>query len=223
MDDEGEVRAVLTRAVDATGELPTPPVPDPRPRYSRRQRRIAVLASAGAVLVAVVAVVVLRPSNASNPDAAVPSPSSPAPIGGRSSPPANASPVGVAALARYRWHTLPPAPITARSQAAGVWTGHDLLVWGGSTSTTSYADGASYDPAQRTWTRLPAAPHRRSLSSRVRVDRRGAVRVGRRTCRQPSQQPTAPCTTRPRTAGPRCRPHRSDPTAGRGPMSSGRA
>ena len=46
-----------------------------------------------------------------------------------------------------------------------VWTGREVLVWGGSVpnpTTDPYAgyprDGAAYDPATRTWRRMPAAP-----------------------------------------------------------------
>jgi hypothetical protein len=55
---------------------------------------------------------------------------------------------------------LPPAPLVAREDASGVWTGTRFLVWGGHGASRTFADGASYDPATRTWTALPASPLR---------------------------------------------------------------
>ncbi|MBN2507344.1 MAG: immunoglobulin domain-containing protein, partial [Verrucomicrobia bacterium] len=48
-----------------------------------------------------------------------------------------------------------PAP---RSQMAAVWTGSELLVWGGMANNYgAHADGARYDPATDTWTPMAAA------------------------------------------------------------------
>lgn len=64
----------------------------------------------------------------------------------------------VAALRTAHWKALPPAPIAVRDGAVSAWTGTQMIVWGGSDSSRSYADGAAYDPATRVWTKLPAAP-----------------------------------------------------------------
>ena len=67
-------------------------------------------------------------------------------------------------LAGGRWQALPPLPaglLTPRNQAAVVWTGRQLVVWGGVSirpSFRAYDDGAAYDPATRRWTPLPRAP-----------------------------------------------------------------
>ncbi len=64
----------------------------------------------------------------------------------------------------YHWTVLPDAPIHAHGAAAGVWTGSQLLVWGGQGSHGhDYATGASWTPATHTWSKLPASP----LSPRV--------------------------------------------------------
>lgn len=69
--------------------------------------------------------------------------------------------VGVPALRGYRWHRLPRAPIAGRSGGVGVWTGRELLVWGGSDGHDGvYADGAAYDPATHRWSTLPRSPLR---------------------------------------------------------------
>jgi len=39
-----------------------------------------------------------------------------------------------------------------------VWTGTEMLVWGGSANGEYLADGAAYDPASDRWRRLSAAP-----------------------------------------------------------------
>ncbi len=57
------------------------------------------------------------------------------------------------------WTRLPSAPIAPRSEYAAVWTGKEMIVWGGySGNTTLYGDGAAYDPATRTWTKIAAGP-----------------------------------------------------------------
>lgn len=83
-------------------------------------------------------------------------------------PPGCGSPLGTASsLAAAQWSALPAAPIAPRSGQAAVWTGKDLLVWGGSASggvgypsPQSFADGAAYDPTAATWQPLPPAPLR---------------------------------------------------------------
>jgi len=58
------------------------------------------------------------------------------------------------------WRKLPPSGLTPRQGAITVWTGHQLVVWGGLNSdfTSAYPDGARLDPLTGTWQRLPAAP-----------------------------------------------------------------
>jgi len=58
-----------------------------------------------------------------------------------------------------RWQVLPPAPVPARIGASAVWTGREVLFWGGQAGPdTTFADGAAYDPATRRWRVLPPAP-----------------------------------------------------------------
>ncbi|MDA8392919.1 MAG: hypothetical protein M0Z87_09025 [Actinomycetota bacterium] len=61
------------------------------------------------------------------------------------------------------WHLLPPAPLSPRSSQAGVWTGHELVIWGGYThiggsAFTVTSSGAAYDPTTNRWRTLPPAP-----------------------------------------------------------------
>jgi hypothetical protein len=57
------------------------------------------------------------------------------------------------------WREIPPAPIAPRYGAAYVWTGAELIVWGGGPRGSPTAhEGAAYDPAKNAWRRLTDAP-----------------------------------------------------------------
>jgi hypothetical protein len=48
-----------------------------------------------------------------------------------------------------RWSALPAAPLRGRTDAGGVWTGNQMIVWGGMSVgdlTTVLTDGAAYTP-----------------------------------------------------------------------------
>ncbi|HLJ09445.1 MAG TPA: hypothetical protein VKX24_12990 [Acidimicrobiia bacterium] len=58
-----------------------------------------------------------------------------------------------------RWEALPPAPVPGRIGASAVWTGREILFWGGQTAADAiFADGAAYDPEAKRWRTLPPAP-----------------------------------------------------------------
>lgn len=65
------------------------------------------------------------------------------------------------------WTQLPLPPEPA-SQAASVWTGTQLIVWGGyvpdaATHTERYlSTGSAFDPSSDTWTAIPPAPRGRA-------------------------------------------------------------
>ena len=67
-----------------------------------------------------------------------------------------------------RWTPLPPCPeLGPRYDGAAVWTGREMIVWGGGRRTGrnradqnpyhTYGDGGRYDPVLDQWTLLPAA------------------------------------------------------------------
>jgi len=57
------------------------------------------------------------------------------------------------------WRSLPTAPIGARGSAVAVWTGSDVVIWGGQDNARkSLRDGARYSPSTNSWTVLPDAP-----------------------------------------------------------------
>jgi N-acetylneuraminic acid mutarotase len=82
-----------------------------------------------------------------------------------SSVPATAATPGREVVLAYNpttdtWRTLPSSGLTPRAHAVTVWTGKELVVWGGLNSdfSAAYGDGARLDPATDTWRRLPPAP-----------------------------------------------------------------
>jgi N-acetylneuraminic acid mutarotase len=48
--------------------------------------------------------------------------------------------------ATNQWTALPEAPLTGRAGPTAVWTGSQMIVWGGSTTSQDYTDGAAYTP-----------------------------------------------------------------------------
>lgn len=156
MDDQETLNRLMTRAADQGG----PPYEAPPAAFfvsdghHRRGANLKVAAAVLAVLALVVPVTLLANSRAHNQSVANPLPS----MGS----------VTAASLAQYRWSRLPSAPIASRRSAVGLWTGHQMVIWGGASGrdgTVLHADGAAYDPATKTWTSLPPGP----LSARAQA------------------------------------------------------
>ena len=65
-------------------------------------------------------------------------------------PPATVMPGGAAYdPAADRWEALPAAPLTARARSTAVWTGRELIVWGGEADhdhRAQFDDGAAWTP-----------------------------------------------------------------------------
>ena len=53
---------------------------------------------------------------------------------------------------------LPPAPVKNRWWHGAVWTGSEMIVFGGGNDSHARRDGAAYDPATKTWRVLPRSP-----------------------------------------------------------------
>jgi len=53
---------------------------------------------------------------------------------------------------------LPAAPIPGRADHLAVWTGSEMIVWGGGAGGPTNTDGAAYDPAANRWRRIADAP-----------------------------------------------------------------
>jgi N-acetylneuraminic acid mutarotase len=57
------------------------------------------------------------------------------------------------------WRKMADSPLSARTEAAAVWTGTSMIVFGGTgESLSAKADGASYTLATDTWKTIAAAP-----------------------------------------------------------------
>ena len=58
------------------------------------------------------------------------------------------------------WTALPPSPLRPRVRAQVIWTGDDVIIWGGSGGTDAspefFGDGARFNPATKAWTLLPS-------------------------------------------------------------------
>jgi hypothetical protein len=60
-----------------------------------------------------------------------------------------------------RWTRLPDSPLKARSGQVAIWTGKEMILWGGAgigETNIAFNDGAAYDPARRRWRPLAEAP-----------------------------------------------------------------
>jgi N-acetylneuraminic acid mutarotase len=55
------------------------------------------------------------------------------------------------------WTLMSPSPLSGRGAHRAVWTGREMLVWGGF-NTTELNDGATYNPESDTWAQLPRSP-----------------------------------------------------------------
>ena len=64
------------------------------------------------------------------------------------------------------WRPIATAPIPPRSGAVQVWTGAEMIVWGGGRPRSATPkQGAAYDPAADTWRRIADAPIGLNLAS----------------------------------------------------------
>ena len=70
------------------------------------------------------------------------------------------------------WRPIPAAPFKVRRAAMGAWTGKEFVVAGGyccplASHHTTFRDAAAYNPATRTWRKLPRMPARRAGGTAV--------------------------------------------------------
>ena len=65
------------------------------------------------------------------------------------------------------WRVLPAAPISGRAYPAMVWTGSEMVVWGGAADGELLADGAAFDPATDTWREIADSPLTGAMKSAV--------------------------------------------------------
>ena len=112
-------------------------------RQRRRRRRAVTIGSPVLAAAAVIAVIATSITLAG---------------GGERNPRPTAPEMPLTAPGPAGWARLPKAPIAPRSEYTAVWTGKEMIVWGGYSNTTQYGDGAGYNPQTRTWTKIAASP-----------------------------------------------------------------
>ncbi len=56
------------------------------------------------------------------------------------------------------WRKLSPSPLAARSAITGVWTGKEMIVWGGFNGDDSFDDGAAFNPGTNAWRPIAKGP-----------------------------------------------------------------
>ena len=118
-------------------------------RHRRARVRRRSLSAVGAVALVVVVVVIAQSSHSGQQ----PTHNRVGVEGTTTTTIANATAVQLAA---GHWSTIPAAPLSARLQTSTVWTGKELIVWGGidTPSGKPNNDGAAYSPVARTWRKL---------------------------------------------------------------------
>jgi len=62
------------------------------------------------------------------------------------------------------WRRIPPAPLRPRDWNTALWTGKEMIIWGGTADFAFLGDGAAYDPALDHWRLLKEAPVARRSS-----------------------------------------------------------
>ncbi len=133
---EERLRAELPRLADLIAHRPDeePPTLVSRRERSRGHRRAIATAVAICVLLGGVTTFVLRSHHAHAP---------------ASSP---------QVVVRDQWRSLPPSPLGPRANVVAVWTGDDVLVWGGyrgdAAAPLALQSGAVYNPTTNSWKRI---------------------------------------------------------------------
>jgi hypothetical protein len=88
---------------------------------------------------------------------------------------------GIYDPAADQWRPLPSAPLAGRFDHVAVWTGTEMLVFGGRDAKDAFGDGAAFDPKTATWRKLASkgAPSARSSPGAVWTGRELVVVAGR--------------------------------------------
>ncbi len=61
-------------------------------------------------------------------------------------------------LAPGTTRAMAQSPLSGRSAMATVWTGSEMIVWGGSSGSVPFGDGAAYDPRTDSWRTVADSP-----------------------------------------------------------------
>jgi N-acetylneuraminic acid mutarotase len=75
-----------------------------------------------------------------------------------------------------KWEKLPEAPIKGRFKHTAIWTGKEMIVWGGNRARFGEGPeafrGATYDPRSHKWKKLPKGPIKRNGHTAIWTGRR---------------------------------------------------
>ena len=102
----------------------------------------------------------VTPSRAPSPTAAAPTPgtSAPAPSASPTAPSVEEVAIERGERLDARWRRIAAAPIAGRTDHVAVWTGTEMLVWGGIAASGPVNDGAAYDPVRNRWRAIRDSP-----------------------------------------------------------------
>jgi hypothetical protein len=128
----------LARAVDVREEPPAGLLAE----LGRRRRTVRRRRAAGAVVASIVAVTVLWGATGVLDDGHEPVVTSSDDQGGL--------------LGAQR--PLPDAPLSPRSSHSAVWTGDEMIIWGGEGAAEVFGDGAAFAPETGSWRTIAQAP-----------------------------------------------------------------
>ena len=92
------------------------------------------------------------------------------------------------------WRTFDHGPLSPRRSHESVWTGKEIIYWGGyaGTSNTAQADGAAFDPSTNQWRRIADAPMARGGAHAVWTGTEMVVWGGSDRCCPIDSQPNSP-------------------------------
>jgi hypothetical protein len=152
-DVEERVRRALHElATDVPVDPVAPPQVVARVRRARRRRAAALTSGSAVIVVVLIGSVVAALSGP---------PTAPVIVAG---PDGGSIELSDPGAARFEMRDLAPSPLTPREDMTGVWTGEELIIWGGTSNGTVTGDGAAYSPATDSWRRISDGP----LSARTR-------------------------------------------------------
>lgn len=81
------------------------------------------------------------------------------PLDAAASPDFSGMDLGLPDAACGKWEAVEPAPEGwGRTSAHGVWTGHEVMIWGRRSAPPEAPQAVAYDPARGTWRALPTTP-----------------------------------------------------------------
>ncbi len=172
-----QLRSYADAVTPTVGASPNPRLvhPGARVRPAHRARRVvltavAMVATAGIIVAGVDAIRSDPPLRAHAPTST--------PLTPRRTVPVDSS--GVEILER--------PPLSPRADAAAVWTGRELMIWGGDLEAfnmglpgpdRSFTDGAVYDPVTRAWQAMASGPLPKTATTPVAVATAAGVVIAR--------------------------------------------